>query len=87
MCVHTPNNEAFIHIYPNPATDNITVSINNNSQQVTSLILTDIIGKELMYATFTSSIQISLSTYPRGMYYLKFKDTNSNQWVEKVTKL
>lgn len=64
--------EAEIHflpfIYPNPATDEFTVSLNNTLSTVTVF---DMHGKEILTMTGSKDMRINMSAYGKGMYIVK----------------
>jgi hypothetical protein len=76
-----------MQVYPNPATDVVTVSIKQQSGTFTATV-TDVTGKTMQQYMLTGADNtISLSSLQPGMYYLVVADTNGNKWVEKITKL
>ena len=76
-----------ISLYPNPATDHITIAIRGAARQGLAAVLTTISGsvvKEVSLAQ--NSTAISFEGYPAGMYYLVLHDANGAKWVEKIIK-
>lgn len=69
----------FINIYPNPATDFITIDIKN--YQFERLEITDITGKILIKEDiFEQKTEISISSLTSGIYFITlFGDENSTQ--------
>lgn len=65
-----------IKFYPNPTSGKITVEIN---AKIDELFLTDISGKVLSKINFTNKnqLEIDLSSYSSGIYFLKFRENNS----------
>ncbi len=75
-----------VKIYPNPTTGIFTIKINsqfsdNNSQ----IIITDITGKTVMTKEYIP-IQIDISNYTQGIYFVKIK-TNNYSITKKIIKL
>lgn len=79
--------ERNLQVYPNPATDRITVSFKQRSQGELYATLTDMTGNVVLSTAIAANETISLSNVIRGLYYLVITDTNGNKWVEKVSKL
>jgi hypothetical protein len=75
-------------VYPNPATDKITVRT-NSSNPVTSLSLQTISGKIIWQQTYSQQIlgeiQVDLGTLPSGIYLLRI-DSQGIPVVKKVVK-
>jgi hypothetical protein len=75
---------AGVHIYPNPATDMLTIAVPDSY----TAIFTDITGRLLrQYSLAAGNHQLSLSALPKGSYYLSLTDANGNKWAERITKL
>jgi Secretion system C-terminal sorting domain len=73
-----------VKVYPNPATDRITVSLKSPGVSAT---LSTITGTVLQEMSLTQTINtIAIEQYPAGMYYLVLRDNNGNKWVQVVTK-
>ena len=58
-------------IYPIPATNSLTVEVQNN--KVTSLELMDVSGKLILEREFTQSTSLDVSQISKGMYFLNLK--------------
>jgi hypothetical protein len=75
-----------VSIYPNPATNNIVISVQGSPRSL-SMTLTTITGMVLSTSSFQGpSGVMAISQYPSGMYYLIISDTNGNKWTEKFVK-
>ncbi|MGN6194419.1 MAG: LamG-like jellyroll fold domain-containing protein [Ginsengibacter sp.] len=71
-------------VYPNPASDHITISINGTTLLNTRALLTDVNGKVLQTISLTqSSTPVNISQYQRGMYVVKFSDGSSVKVVKE----
>ncbi len=76
-----------VTVFPNPATDNIFVSIKGAMPGGLNATLTSVTGNILQQSVSPGNgSAISVAQYPAGMYYLVLCDANGNKWVEKVTK-
>ncbi|MFI5196448.1 MAG: T9SS type A sorting domain-containing protein [Chitinophagales bacterium] len=87
VSVKSIQNNVSLVVYPNPATDNIIISIKGNMPAGLSATLTSITGNILQQLTLSQTVNtIPIEQYPAGMYYLVLYDVNGNKWVEKLTK-
>jgi hypothetical protein len=76
-----------VSLYPNPATDKITIAIQGALPQGLGATLTTITGalvQEIPISQNTS--ELSVAAYPAGIYYFVLHDDNEHKWVEKVIK-
>lgn len=60
-----------VNIFPNPATDYITIELLSNNQ--VSVQLSDIFGKVIMQESFHNTTQLNMSSYASGIYYLTLR--------------
>lgn len=77
-----------ISVYPNPANDNIQVNIDLTSVPVTSIYLTDLLGKRVKTITQNSAgsnglFQISVAELTPGIYFLNAESATS-RYTEKI---
>ncbi len=72
----TPESFSFMPVFPNPATNSITVP------EKSCVLLTDMSGREL-WKTYSESGVVSLETLPSGFYFITIK----NQHLITTTKL
>jgi hypothetical protein len=79
----TELNEDNISIYPNPASD--LVYIITNGLQNATIILSDPLGQELLKLKFSDQIQVDLSNFAHGMYFITIEKNNS-LIVKKIIK-
>jgi len=78
----TRNNS--ILIYPNPATDKITVKLNSSAPSgATQLHIMDILGRFIYNSTFTNELCIDTHNWPRGIYTVYAND-GTNTTVQKI---
>ncbi len=83
----TENGAINVSIYPNPATDAITVRLPQNSG-IEQVSLKDVSGKALLTKNISQSVtdtQLDLSTLPAGMYFLEF-DGVAGHFTRAITK-
>ncbi|SFU31646.1 Por secretion system C-terminal sorting domain-containing protein [Pustulibacterium marinum] len=89
LTMNTDNSLSFknINVYPNPASDFVTVSLNETFDDV-QFELYDIYGKRVFTSGIQNSIQeyhIPLTSLSRGMYLVKVS-TNSYNYTTKIVK-
>lgn len=73
-----------ISIYPNPASDFITISIDNTIEHI-NIKLIDILGKEVLSSTSQkSTTQLHLNTIVNGIYSLKITDSKGNAFTKLI---
>ncbi len=71
-------------VFPNPARDQITISISDNSLMHTRASITDVNGRVLQNITLNqSNTPVNISQYIKGMYVVKFKDGSSVKIVKE----
>lgn len=73
--------DAFINadIYPNPVTNVLNVSFDN----ATSIILYDVLGKQLYQAKAHKNHVIEMSTFDAGIYLLKTQNGNTSRIIKQ----
>jgi alpha-glucosidase len=73
-----PDNFVTVHIYPNPATDKVTISLSNlEGGKIDICSLTGISLKELMIEKGRHSANISLSGLSSGIYLVRIQTGNT----------
>ncbi len=80
-------NSEFI-IYPNPAADKLNISlVNTASSEPSSIILTDILGKEIgEFEIENNSLSINTTDLSDGMYYLTLKNKKNSSTQKLVIR-
>jgi len=76
--------ENTFNIFPNPATDAIT--INTNSSGTNQYTIVDVFGKTIERGNLESEIQINVSALIRGMYFVKIKDDKGKTHIMRFLK-
>lgn len=80
------NDPLDVHIYPNPAQNFITIEAQN--QKVTSVVLTDVLGKTIQKWEDQLQEKIShnldLTGIKPGFYFLQLKDIKGSVYVRKI---
>ena len=78
-----------INLFPNPTSDKLTISFDNQVNENVHIQLFDVVGRKLMDLSNTilfdnNQYQLSLKAYPSGVYLLKIK-TKEQIYTGKVT--
>jgi hypothetical protein len=74
-------------IYPNPARDKVSVSFKNDNNQIVELSLINNNGVKIdEFMTVNSYLDIDLSNYPSGIYYLSFDSEENTKGCLKQEK-
>jgi hypothetical protein len=81
--INQNNNAATIRVFPNPASDNLTIKFDRKG----SFEIFSIDGKLIEAATVVSeNVKLNVSTYSNGMYMIKFTDEKGNLSHSKFAK-
>lgn len=81
-------NDENIKIFPNPSSDKITISINDNTFTDVNIKCFDIIGKEIFeLTTFNKTIQIDVLQFSKGIYFIQLQSKVDKQMKMFTKKL
>ncbi len=84
--VNTVSTVPALGIFPNPATSVINIEL-ANGQNISSLVITDITGRELYKATPANnsggSMQIDIANLSAGVYFVKFNGSEVKKFVKE----
>ena len=69
-----------LEIYPNPTLGKLTIS---SANKINTLSISNIIGKELLFAKYFSANTIDLSSYENGVYFINIS-TDKGTHIEKI---
>jgi hypothetical protein len=76
-----------VGIYPNPATDYITVSAEVPAGRILQLSVASVTGSLVHQQQLSSGdTAIDIALYPSGIYFLTFTDEQGSKWVQKLIK-
>jgi len=79
-------NDENITVYPVPASDKITISINDHSYSAISIRCFDVLGNEVFEtSTYNKLMQIDVSSFSKGIYFIQLQ-TNDAKTLKSVTK-
>ena len=84
------SNVSGFSLFPNPTTGNVTVSFNVSNVNMTTIVVLDVLGKEIYNQTIdvTSNINqktIDLKAFSNGLYFVKIINGN-DQVIQKIIK-
>ena len=76
-----------IVLYPNPATDKITIDLNNQKSESFNIKISNVLGQVVFsemkhYATNAKEI-LDVSTFEKGVYHLEVKN-NEVSFIQKI---
>ena len=82
VSVANPRNEALLDIFPNPATNLLTIQSTNNP--VKQITINNILG-QMVYTNECNSpeVQVDISTYPAGVYFIKINGSEVRKFVKE----
>lgn len=71
-------------IFPNPTSDKLIISLKDNSYSEKTIRCFDVLGNEIvLIETFDKIIQIDVSSFSKGIYFIELQNKPSKQ---KITK-
>jgi hypothetical protein len=80
------NADNVITVYPNPATDKVTISIDGNLKGTIITFVHNVQGVQVaQLETTSSSFNIDLSAFSSGMYMIRIQ-TEKGSFVRKIVK-
>ncbi len=82
-------NEPEVYLFPNPAVNEITISIKNNSQKVRSIVITDVSGRTIKWIQPLASagnITLDVRSLQKGIYWVRI-DTEVGELVTRFVKV
>lgn len=79
--------QSYLHLYPNPAYDAITLTFVTEDEVSGSIILRDAIGRVCLQALVSDkNTTLDLSVLPQGIYLLTYEDDNNRKITKKIIK-
>ncbi|MEL7250045.1 MAG: T9SS type A sorting domain-containing protein [Bacteroidota bacterium] len=75
-----------IRIYPNPAQHSLQIQNLANTEVAGTIELVDQLGRTVLYKTYhnTNQMELDVSTFATGIYFLKVSDANSTSTIRRV---
>ena len=89
MAMLKPYEKASVTIYPNPATEAVTIHFLEDQEEPAILEIANGFGQVIQQITIdatTKKYQLSLQHMPAGMYYLKFQNRTLKRYSQKILK-
>ncbi len=86
--INEVGNESGVKIYPNPASETVTVMLRQAQHDIQEIVISNLLGEvvqSLKYKVQRPSVTINISKLPRGIYLLRVQ-TNDGWQVGKVVK-
>jgi len=83
--------ENYISVFPNPTNSTVTIQLHskNTEASLTSVKLMDMLGRELLWQQMNEQSNVAhvldLSIYPKGIYFIEIKDSNT-LYYKKIVK-
>lgn len=77
-----------VEVYPNPNNGDFNIEFNLDTEDNVEVIIYDIVGKEIFKhknVTGYLNIPINLKDYAKGIYIVRFKNTNGVEFYKKIT--
>jgi hypothetical protein len=77
-----------VSVYPNPATDQLNISIYNIDYKTAYVSLKNSLGQEVLNSKMSSvdlSTQINTSTLAKGVYFLTIKLDHNKGYHQKIS--
>ena len=75
-------------IFPNPTIENVTISLQNTSEMIDSITITDVLGKTIRNIKGVSGNQFNMdvSDVSQGVYFVEIITQNNEKKVKKLIK-
>ena len=76
----------FFSVYPNPASDIVSITFSLNETAPNSLKIINVLGQEIKRIVLTSSDEVSLKTseIPHGLYFIQVRNGDNSMFVKKL---
>lgn len=73
-------------LYPNPATNNVQISLVNSTEKIETVLLYDMLGKEVKKVEITSNetINLNVSDLSKGVYLVEINTENNLKTIKKL---
>lgn len=71
------SDQSKISVYPNPATNSITIKISGNKTTEMDYIIRDVLGRKILENKINTEEVISIENWNKGMYFIEVRDEAS----------
>jgi len=82
--INENHENAFVSIYPNPITNNLTIKAKNS--ELSEIILYDIASRKILQEKFTNSVSINTEQLAKGLYLYEVRNQDGSCKKGKVVK-
>lgn len=82
--INEPNAEKYFNLFPNPFSDKLNITINN--QEPVEVLLYDITSRKLLQQKFTSTVTLNTEQLAKGLYLYEVRDKDGVRKKGKVVK-
>jgi Secretion system C-terminal sorting domain/Fibronectin type III domain len=75
-------------LYPNPAQNNVTINLQNTTETIDSITITDVLGKTIRKVNAISDkvINLDISDLSQGVYMIEIKTESNLKQIKKLIK-
>jgi len=79
------NNSSLFQLYPNPTSENINLIFKEKEDR--KILIINVVGKEVFSTeSDNTNLQLNVSNYPKGIYFVKVKTSKSSKTQKIVIK-
>lgn len=76
-------NQEDLLLYPNPTIELFTMELKNNIE-IAEVSVSDILGRQVFFTSFSNNITINTMTWTRGTYFIKINRNNKSSINKKI---
>jgi len=80
----TANSNNSIQMYPNPASEEVTIHVSGSGLDMIKVLVLDLNGRTILEKEFLGHTKLNVSTLDAGVYYVKIFTNNDFNKVEKL---
>lgn len=81
------NQKIGFSVYPNPASDVLTIKLDNDTQNNTTFKLNDVIGNEIYsIKNISNNVSVNTSQLPAGIYFVTLINEQGKSTTQKIIK-
>ncbi|MDO9512942.1 MAG: T9SS type A sorting domain-containing protein [Bacteroidales bacterium] len=84
--IHEQNEEAIIHVFPNPISDFVTISWQGQARMLTVIKMDGSVIFEKTLSATQNELKLQTSDWPNGLYLIRFKLKNGDIISRKLIK-
>lgn len=80
----TENNTNALAVFPNPATDKITVNLGDNQMNYNKIEIIDVLGNIHLISEYGNGNEFDVSALPNGLYMIRVSKENSTETLKFI---